>query len=123
MVVFFAGDTAYDAATFRAIAARFPSIDLALMPIGPITPEADMLPHHLNPAQALAASLILRARHMLPIHFATFINSFDQPGDVEAAFGKALTARSSNLPEAALLRIGEQRVYLRAPKPQTRTQR
>jgi len=123
MVVFFAGDTAYDAATFQAIAARFPSIDLALMPIGPITPEADMLPHHLNPAQALAASHMLRARHMLPIHFATFINSFDQPGEVEAAFGKALAARSVNLPEAALLRIGEQRVYLQAPKPQTRTQR
>ncbi len=112
-----------DAATFQAIAAQFPSIDLALMPIGPITPEADMLRHHLNPAQALAASHILGARHMLPIHFATFINSFDQPGAVEAAFGKALEALSFCLPEAALLRIGEQRVYLRTPKSQARTQK
>jgi L-ascorbate metabolism protein UlaG (beta-lactamase superfamily) len=111
IVVFFAGDTAYDAAIFQAIAARFPTVDLALMPIGPIRPEPDMLPNHLNPAQALEASQILGARHMLPIHFGTFINSFDEPGEVEAEFGKALAARGANAPEAALLRIGEQRVY------------
>ena len=111
IVVFFAGDTAYDAAIFQAIAAQFPAVDLALMPIGPIRPEPDMLPNHLNPAQALEASQILGARHMLPIHFGTFINSFDEPGEVEAEFGKALAARGANAPEAALLRIGEQRVY------------
>ena len=55
------------------------------MPIGPIRPEPEMLPNHLNPAQALEASQILRAKHMLPIHFGTFINSFDEPGEVEAA--------------------------------------
>ena len=111
IVVFFAGDTAYDAAIFQAIAARFPTVDLALMPIGPIRPEPEMLPNHLNPAQALEASQILRAKHMLPIHFGTFINSFDEPGEVEAAFDRALAARGANAPEAALLRIGEQRVY------------
>jgi len=110
MVVFFAGDTAYDAAIFQAIAARFPTIDLALMPIGPISPESEMMSHHLNPVQALAASDILGAKHTLPIHFGTFINSFDQPGEVEAAFSKALATRSANVP-AALQRIGEQRVY------------
>ena len=94
MVVFFAGDTAYDAAIFQAIAARFPTIDLALMPIGPISPESEMMSHHLNPAQALAATDILGAKHTLPIHFGTFINSFDQPGEVEAAFGRALATGS-----------------------------
>jgi L-ascorbate metabolism protein UlaG (beta-lactamase superfamily) len=110
MVVFFAGDTAYDAAIFQAIAARFPTIDLALMPIGPISPESEMMSHHLNPAQALAATDILGAKHTLPIHFGTFINSFDQPGEVEAAFGRALATGSPNV-AAALPRIGEQRVY------------
>lgn len=111
IVVFFAGDTSFDAATFQAIAAKFPVIDLALMPIGPITPVTVMLSHHLNPAQALDASRILGAKHMLPIHYGTFISSFDADGEVEAEFNKALATHRANIPEASLLRIGEQRVY------------
>lgn len=111
IVVFFAGDTSYDAATFQAIAAKFPVIDLALMPIGPIKPEAVMLSHHLNPAQALEASQILGAKHMLPIHYGTFVSSFDGQGDVEAEFNKALALRRANIPESSLPGIGEQRVY------------
>ena len=111
IVVFFAGDTSFDAATFHAIAAKFPVIDLALMPIGPITPVTVMLSHHLNPAQALDASRILGAKHMLPIHYGTFISSFDADGEVEAEFNKALATHRANIPEASLLRIGEQRVY------------
>jgi len=95
----------------RPLQRGFPAVDLALMPIGPIRPEREMLPNHLNPAQALEASQILGAKHMLPIHFGTFINSFDEPGEVEAAFSKALAARGTSAPEAAILRIGEQRVY------------
>lgn len=111
IVVFFAGDTSHDAATFQAIAAKFPTIDLALMPIGPIKPESVMLSHHLDPAQALAASQILGARHMLPIHYGTFVSSFDGQGEVEVEFSKALAMRRANIPESSLLRIGEQRVY------------
>ena len=110
IVVFFAGDTSYDPATFQAVAAKFPVIDLALMPIGPIKPEAVMLSHHLNPAQALEASQILGAKHMLPIHYGTFVSSFDGQGEVEAEFGKALAIRQG-IPQSSLLRIGEQRVY------------
>ena len=111
MSVFFPGDTSYDADVFEAIAAKFPNVDLALMPIGPIKPEPEMLPHHLNPAQALTASRILGARHMLPIHYGTFILSLDEHGEVEAAFDEAVSAHGSGDPETALMRIGEQRVY------------
>jgi len=111
IVVFFAGDTSFDAAIFQAIAAKFPVIDLALMPIGPIKPESVMLSHHLDPAQALEASRILGAKHMLPIHYGTFVSSFDAHGEVEAEFNKAKTTHRANIPEASLLRIGEQRVY------------
>ena len=110
IVVFFAGDTSFDAAIFQAIAAKFPVIDLALMPIGPIKPESVMLSHHLDPAQALEASRILGAKHMLPIHYGTFVSSFDGQGEVEAEFGKALAVRQG-IPQSSLLRIGEQRMY------------
>ena len=112
MAVFFAGDTSYDEGVFQAIAAKFPKTDLALMPIGPIKPEPEMLPRHLNPAQALMASRILGAKHMLPIHFGTFILSLDEPGEVEAEFDKAMAMQPERNPETALIRIGEQRVYL-----------
>lgn len=110
LTVFFPGDTAYREDIFRDIAARFPKIDLALMPIGPIHPEAAMLPGHLNPAQALAATRLLGAAQMVPIHFGTFINSLDKPGEVEAAFAAALAADTTPPVRATLLKIGEQRI-------------
>jgi N-acyl-phosphatidylethanolamine-hydrolysing phospholipase D len=113
-VVFFAGDTAFDASRFAAIAARFPAIDLALMPIGPIAPATEMASHHLNPAQALAATEILGATHLLPIHYDTFINSLDAPGDVLARFEQAARSRTDAIATAAPLRIGGQRVYVTA---------
>lgn len=112
LVVFFAGDTAYDAALFQGIAARYPRIDLALLPIGPINPPDEMLPHHMNPSQALDAGRILRAAHIVPMHFATFINSLDGPGEVEAGLARARSADGIKAPPVTLLGIGEQRVFL-----------
>jgi L-ascorbate metabolism protein UlaG (beta-lactamase superfamily) len=110
LTVFFPGDTAFGEQVFRDIAARFPSIDLALMPIGPIKPQAAMLPGHMNPVEALAATRLLGAAHMVPIHFGTFINSLDGPGEVEAAFAAAVAAEAAPRTSTGLLRIGEQRI-------------
>lgn len=118
LAVFFAGDTAFDEPTFRAIAERFPSINLALLPIGPIAPEPEMLPHHMNPAQALEAARILGAACVLPIHFDTFINSLDDPGDVARQFERAVKASDGVGPVASMLRIGEQRVFIAHPESQ-----
>ena len=112
MTVYFAGDTADDPPMFREIARRFGAIDLALMPIGPIEPVADMRPEHLDPAEALAESAVLRAREMLPIHFATFIDSCDDAGSVEAAFDRALADMPPAGVHARRWRIGEQRVLI-----------
>jgi N-acyl-phosphatidylethanolamine-hydrolysing phospholipase D len=111
LTVFFAGDTAFDESTFTNVAARFPAIDLALMPIGPVAPAAEMLAHHMNPAQALRAAEILGAKNILPIHFDTFINSLDADGAVAAQFAAAARG-SRRYPASSLLRIGEQRVFI-----------
>ncbi len=112
LVVFFAGDTAFDQAAFEAISARFPVIDLALMPIGPIAPAEVMLPHHMNPAQAIRAARILRSSHVMPIHFDTFINSLDADGSVAEEFVRSAAAAGDHSLAASLMRIGEQRVFL-----------
>lgn len=110
-VVFFAGDTAYDEEMFESIALKFPRVDLALMPIRPLAPAAEMAPHHMNGAQALEAGRLLRAKHLLPIHYGTFINSLDPIGAEAADFEQALANRPEGGPQAALLPIGGQRVF------------
>lgn len=114
--VFFAGDTAYDAATFAAVAARFPHLDAALLPVGPITPQEMMRPHHLDPREALAAFRLLGARFMVPIHFGTFLHSFDEPGEVERALALAVAEAAvaePDLPDRVhVLLAGERRVLV-----------
>jgi L-ascorbate metabolism protein UlaG (beta-lactamase superfamily) len=112
LAVYFAGDTAYDAALFEAVARRFPRLDLALVPIAPIKPDSFMRPHHLDPTQALDAFSAVGARLLVPMHFATFLHSFDRPGEVERAFDAALGSRPALHDRALRLHIGERRVLL-----------
>lgn len=69
--VYFAGDSGY-ARHFAEIAARFPRIDLALLPIGAYEPRWFMREHHMNPADAVQAHKDLKARKSLGIHFGTW---------------------------------------------------
>jgi L-ascorbate metabolism protein UlaG (beta-lactamase superfamily) len=72
--VFFAGDTGYGH-FFGEIAARYPGIDLALMPVGAYEPNWFMQPVHLNPAEAVRACGDLGAPRMATMHWGTFILS------------------------------------------------
>jgi hypothetical protein len=81
MKVYFGGDTAYDQKLFVETGQRFPGIDVALLPIGPIEPRDLMRRFHTDPAEALQAFFDLGARHMVPIHYDTFVNSTDELGD------------------------------------------
>jgi L-ascorbate metabolism protein UlaG (beta-lactamase superfamily) len=69
--IFFAGDTGY-ATHFKEIAARFPKIDLALLPIGSYEPRWFMRDLHMNPKEAVQAFLDLRAEQGIGMHFGTF---------------------------------------------------
>lgn len=112
LTVYFAGDTGYDEALFTAIAKRFPALDLALLPIAPMEPHELIGRWHMNPEEAVRATGKLHAKRMVPIHFDTFINSLDVPGDA----GPTLTAaaRAAGLVEGrvTVLEIGERRVLL-----------
>jgi L-ascorbate metabolism protein UlaG (beta-lactamase superfamily) len=111
LTVYFGGDTAYAEEKFAATARAFPSIDLALMPIAPIHPRDFMRISHVDPDEAVRAFLDLRAKRMIPIHYGTFIDSMDEPGEALALLGKA-TREHGVADRVDVLAIGEQRVIV-----------
>lgn len=112
MTVYFPGDTGYDSLVFRETSHRFPSIDLAMMPVAPIKPREYSGRRHTDPGDALRAQGDLRARWLLPIHFDTFPESYDLPGEADEALRKEMARQ--NVPHERVIRlaIGEQRVLL-----------
>jgi L-ascorbate metabolism protein UlaG (beta-lactamase superfamily) len=69
--IYFAGDTA-TGTHFAAIRARFGAMTLSLIPIGAYAPRWFMAPVHIDPDEALHASLTLESQTSLAIHYATF---------------------------------------------------
>jgi len=112
LTVYFGGDTAYDRERFAAARERFPAIDLALLPIAPIEPRDFMSRTHMDPAEALRALDDLGARWMVPIHFDTFINSYDHVGDAPRKLREAMAARGIGDDRVVLLGQGEQRIFI-----------
>jgi len=78
-----------------------------------------MQPSHLNPEQALRAADLLGARWMVPIHFDTFVESLDAPGECRAALRDAMTRVPLSVTTVVDLHIGDQRVFspVRAADP------
>jgi N-acyl-phosphatidylethanolamine-hydrolysing phospholipase D len=111
LTVYFAGDTAYDGDKFRATAAAFPTIDLALMPIAPIHPRGFMEATHVDPTEAVQAFLDLQAHAMVPIHYDTLVNGFDAPGEPRAALEREVSSRGLE-GRVTILRQGAQAVIV-----------
>ncbi len=114
--VYFAGDTGYNPDMFVEIGKRFPHIDLALLPIGPVRgrePSPRWERHHINPPQALAAFRMLGARVMVPIHYGAFWQSPADPNEpmswlADEIMGSPLSRRVAVLPAGDLLRLRRQ---------------
>lgn len=75
--IYFGGDTAYSR-HFKNIAQHFPSIDLALMPIGPCEPRWWMKKTHMDSYEATQAFLDLNAKQFVPMHWGAFPFGIDQ---------------------------------------------
>ncbi|WP_327092944.1 MBL fold metallo-hydrolase [Nonomuraea sp. NBC_01738] len=67
--VFYAGDSGYFEG-YKGIGSAHGPFDLALMPIGAYSPAWPDI--HMNPEEAVNATLDLGAALMLPVHWATF---------------------------------------------------
>jgi N-acyl-phosphatidylethanolamine-hydrolysing phospholipase D len=103
---FFAGDTGYFPG-FAEFGRRFGPIDVALLPIGAYEPRWFMGYQHLNPADAVQATVDLRARHMVATHWGTF-DLTDEPLDLPPqALATAVSAVGAEPERFRVLAIGE----------------
>ena len=93
---------------FVETARRFPKLDLALLPIGPIEPRSLMRIFHMDPYEAMQAFIDLDAQRMVPIHYDTFVNSTDRPGDALKALADARKRWSIGEREVVPVGVGEQ---------------
>jgi L-ascorbate metabolism protein UlaG (beta-lactamase superfamily) len=105
--VFFPGDTAYTP-LFREYGQRF-AIDVAILPIGAYRP-ASFRRVHMNPEDALRALVDLNARHLVPIHWGTFVLSYEPPEE-PPQWIRRLAVEAGLEAKLALLEHGEGRVF------------
>jgi L-ascorbate metabolism protein UlaG (beta-lactamase superfamily) len=69
-----AGDTGYGPFPAR-IGRRHPDIAVAVLPVGAYAPRRLLRGVHMDPAEAVRAAGDLGARHLVPIHWGTFVLS------------------------------------------------
>ena len=94
--ILFAGDTAYGP-HFGEIAARFPKIRLALIPIGAYRPQWFMGPVHISPSDAVRAHKEVGAATSIAIHFGTFHLADDGEDEPVTELQRALDQEKERL--------------------------
>src|ERR1700722_282853 len=94
--ILFAGDTAYGP-HFTEIAARFPKIRLALIPIGTYRPQWFMGPVHISPSDAVRAHKEVGAATSIAIHFGTFHLADDGEDEPVTELQRALDQEKERL--------------------------
>lgn len=104
--VFFAGDTGLGS-HFAEIAAKFPSIDIGLLPIGSYKPQTVMKQQHMGPTDALEAHQTLKTEYIIPIHYDVFPLGKEQFLEAE----QELIAEAKNLgvpkKQLQILKVGQ----------------
>ena len=106
VTVYFAGDTGYSP-HFAEVAERFPSIDVALLPIGAYEPRWFMTPAHMNPEEAVRAHRELRPRLSIGMHFGTFQLTDEGIDDPLRALEQARAAAGVDAHAFRVLDFGE----------------
>jgi L-ascorbate metabolism protein UlaG (beta-lactamase superfamily) len=103
---YFAGDTGYSGA-FEQVGDALGPFDLAAMPIGSYTPPDFARPVHLSPEEALQASLDLRARRFVGIHWGTFDLAREPYDEPPRRLAEEVRRRGLDARAAWILRPGE----------------
>ncbi len=112
---FFAGDTGYSA-DFRDIAAMFPGIDLAAIPIGSYEPRWFMKPVHADPDDAVRIHRDLQARQSVGMHWGTFDLTDETIDEPPQRLAEALARADVSPQRFFVMKFGETRRW--APRTQ-----
>jgi N-acyl-phosphatidylethanolamine-hydrolysing phospholipase D len=99
--LYFGGDSGY-CPGFAEIGERTAPFDVALLPIGAYEPRWFMRTSHMNPEEAARASVDLRARHTVAMHWGTFRLTDEDPLEPPA---RARRAWASLGPAAGSLHV------------------
>lgn len=114
LTAYFGGDTGYDSVMFRETRKRFPSIDVAFLPVAPINPRSYTRTRHTDPLDALAIYRDLGATTMVPIHFDTYEESVDSLGEAPAVLRSLETSQQLTDEQIRVMRPGEQCIFIRS---------
>jgi L-ascorbate metabolism protein UlaG (beta-lactamase superfamily) len=125
LTVYVGGDSALDLEDARKVHQKFPHIDLAVLPIGPIEPRYFMERTHMDPGEAVQTFEALGADVLLPVHYDTFINSYDDVGVALPTLERAFAAYAARGGQGRLLALplGGQETLLASPTPVVFTSR
>ena len=107
--VFFAGDTGYSK-DFADIAARFPAMDLSLLPIGAYNPRWFMAPVHVDPAEAVRIHQDLRSRLSVAMHWGTFRLTAEPLDEPPRLLAQAMSAAGVAADKFVVFQHGETRL-------------
>lgn len=106
----FAGDTGYNAKTFKEIGERNGPIDLALIPIGAYAPRSFMGTYHVNPSEAVKIHADVQAALSIGMHWGTYPLTAESPMDPITKLAAARTKAGLGLDQFSTMAIGETRV-------------
>jgi L-ascorbate metabolism protein UlaG (beta-lactamase superfamily) len=109
--VYFAGDTAYDPELFRQIGQKYGTINLSLIPVAPIHPREFSKARHTDPREAVQMTLDMNSQYMVPIHYDTYPESIDVPGEATDSMHVAIRDLNIDADRVVILDIGEQHLF------------
>ncbi len=107
---YFGGDTGLFEG-FGVIGQHLGPFDLSAVPIGAYEPKAMMFFAHMDPEEAVAAAIAMRARRVLAIHFGTFDLSDEPIDEPPRRFRVAAKAAGFSEEDTWVLKIGETRSF------------
>ncbi|HUP65307.1 MAG TPA: MBL fold metallo-hydrolase [Thermoanaerobaculia bacterium] len=108
--VYFAGDTGWGP-HFGMVRSRFPSIRLAILPIGAFLPRWFMAAVHIGPEEAIRAFDELEAEHGMVMHFGTFPLGDDGMTDATTLMEQLLERRGDLRQRIWIPAAGESREF------------
>ena len=108
--LYFGGDSGYFRG-FAEIGKRFGPFDLVLLPIGAYEPREIMKPVNMSPADAVQASIDLRAKKMIGIHWGTFQRGDEPLDEPPKRLREEVEKRQLDNDQFLIFMIGESREW------------
>jgi L-ascorbate metabolism protein UlaG (beta-lactamase superfamily) len=105
--IYFAGDTGYNAKTFKEIGERCSPIAVSLIPIGAYQPIWFMAPVHISPAEAVTIHKEVRSKKSIATHFGTFKLGDESPEDATRDLKSALVNEKIDEGDFVALKEGQ----------------